>query len=56
MRAFSDIALTLPVGPDRQLMAGQGRRLVAGFSESPGEDELHELRHRLVALQGPAAG
>lgn len=51
MRAFTDIALTLPNGPDRRLLADYGRRLLAGFSESPGEDVLSEMRRRLAALE-----
>ncbi|WP_310394975.1 DUF2254 domain-containing protein [Hymenobacter sp.] len=54
MRAFTDIAWTLPEGPDRHLLAELGRRLVAGFNEVPGEDELKELRHRLGALENLA--
>ncbi|MBC8081986.1 MAG: DUF2254 domain-containing protein, partial [Hymenobacter sp.] len=42
MRAFTDIARTLPAGADRQLLVEYGRRLVAGFTEAPGEDELGE--------------
>lgn len=55
LRAFTDIARTLPDGPDRRLMAEQGRRLVAGFSEAPGEDELKEMRLRLGTLEVLAA-
>jgi uncharacterized membrane protein len=51
MRAFTDITMTLPNGPARQLMVDQGRRLLAGFSELPGEDVLMELRIRLKTLE-----
>jgi uncharacterized membrane protein len=51
MRAFTDITLTLPGGPDRQLMVDQGRRLLAGFSEPTGEDVLGELKSRLLSLE-----
>jgi len=51
MRAFTDIALTLPDGPDRRLLTSHGRRLLAGFSESPGEDVLKEMRRQLTTLE-----
>lgn len=51
LRAFTDIAHTLPAGSDRRLLVAQGQRLVAGFSEAPGEEELGEMRHRLVVLE-----
>lgn len=51
MRAFTDIALTLPNSPYRQLLAEQGRRLLAGFPESPGEDTLGEMKRRLASLE-----
>lgn len=51
MRAFTDIAQTLPYGADRQLLAEQGRRLLAGFTESPGEDVLGDLKSRLSTLE-----
>lgn len=44
MRAFTDITQTLPNGADRQLLAEQGRRLLSGFSELPGEDVLGEMK------------
>lgn len=51
MRAFTDIAQTLPNGTDRQLLAEQGRRLLGGFTESPGEDILGEMKSRLASLE-----
>jgi uncharacterized membrane protein len=51
MRAFTDITITLPQGVDRRLMADQGRRLLAGFSELPGEDVLVEMKSRLLFLE-----
>lgn len=51
MRAFIDITQTLPNGADRQLLAEQGRRLLSGFSELPGEDVLGEMKSRLKSLE-----
>lgn len=51
LRAFTDITQTLPSGADRQLLAEQGRRLLAGFTESPGEDVLGEIKIRLASLE-----
>ena len=51
MRAFTDISLTLPDAADRQLLVGHGRRLLAGFAESPGEDVSGEIKSRLVSLE-----
>ena len=51
MRAFTDITITLPKGANRRLMADQGRRLLAGFSESPGEDVVGEMKCRLLFLE-----
>ena len=56
LRAFTDIAGTLPAGPSRALLVDQGHRLVAGFIEKPGEDELAELRRRVATLETLAAG
>lgn len=51
LRALSDIALTLPDGADRRLLAGHGRQLLAGCSQMLGDDLLTELRSRLAALE-----
>lgn len=52
LRAFGDISLTLPDGSDRRLLIHQGRRLVAGFSAPPGEEDvLTEMKRRLLSLE-----
>src|ERR1039457_2416082 len=51
MRAFTNITLTLPEGADRQLMVDQGRRLLAVFSDSNGQEVLGEMKIRLESLE-----
>ena len=51
LRAFGDIALTLPNLKDRLLLVNHGRRVLSGFAESPGEDVLAEMKSRLLSLE-----
>jgi len=51
MRAFADIAVTLPNTKDRLVLVNHGRRVLAGFTASPGEDVLAEMKNRLSSLE-----
>lgn len=51
LRAFLDIASTLPDKESRTLIIEQGVRLVAGCSEKLAEEVLKEMRSRLAALE-----
>ncbi|HTB31822.1 MAG TPA: DUF2254 domain-containing protein [Bacteroidia bacterium] len=51
LRAFSDIASTLPDKESRKLLVEQGIRLVAGCSEKLAEEVLKEMHARLAALE-----
>ena len=51
LRAFSDIASTLPDKESRKLIIEQGIRLVAGCSEKLAEEVLKEMHSRLAALE-----
>ena len=51
MRAFTDIALTLPDGADRRLLVDHGRRLLANVTTVLGDDSLGELTSRLAVLE-----
>jgi uncharacterized membrane protein len=51
LRAFSDIASTLPERESRKLIVEQGIKLVAGCSERLNEEVLKEMRLRLAALE-----
>ena len=51
LRAFSDIASTLPDKDSRKLLVEQGVRLVGGCSEKLAEEVLKEMRSRLAALE-----
>ncbi len=51
LRAFSDIASTLPDRESRKLIVEQGVKLVAGCSEHLNEEVLKEMRSRLAALE-----
>ena len=56
MRAFGDIAITLPDPEDRRTLAERGRRIVEGCAEKLGEQEMKELRARLAGLEKLAVG
>ncbi len=51
LRAFSDIATTLPDRESRKLIVEQGVRLVSGCSEKLADEILKEMRIRLQALE-----
>jgi uncharacterized membrane protein len=51
LRAFSDIASTLPDMESRKLIVEQGIKLVTGCSEHLAEEVLKEMRLRLAALE-----
>jgi uncharacterized membrane protein len=51
LRAFSDIASTLPDRESRKLIVEQSIKLVAGCSEKLVEEVLKEMRSRLAALE-----
>ena len=51
LRAFSDIASTLPDRESRKLIVDQGIKLVGGCSEKLSEEVLKEMRLRLAALE-----
>ncbi len=51
LRAFSDIASTLPDKESRKLLVEQGIRLVNGCSEKLAEEVLKEMHSRLAALE-----
>ncbi len=51
MRALNDIAHTLPDAASRQILVERGRRIVAGCSKNLDEEEIKEMRARLVSLE-----
>jgi uncharacterized membrane protein len=51
LRAFSDIASTLPDRESRKLIVEQGIKLVGGCSQHLNEEVLKEMRLRLAALE-----
>ena len=51
MRALGDIAVTVPDPEDRRTLVERGRRIVEGCAEKLGEQEMQELRARLVGLE-----
>ena len=51
MRALGDIAVTVPDPEDRRTLVERGRRIVEGCAEKLGEQEMKELRARLVGLE-----
>jgi uncharacterized membrane protein len=51
LRAFGDIASTIPDPSIRERLADRGKKVVEGCGSKLGEDELTELRLRLQALQ-----
>ena len=51
MRALADIAVTTPDPDDRRTLVERGKRIVEGCAERLGEQEMKELRARLVGLE-----
>lgn len=51
MRASSDLTQTLLNGSDRSLIITYGRRLLAGLSDTLGEEAIDELNSRLFILE-----
>jgi uncharacterized membrane protein len=56
MRALGDVAVTLPDPEDRRTLVERGRRIVTGCAEKLGEQEMKELRARLVGLEKLVGG
>jgi uncharacterized membrane protein len=54
LRALIDIATTIPEPLERLSLIERGRRIVAGCYEQLGDNEIKELRVRLVALESLA--
>jgi len=54
LRALGDIGETVADPTVREMLAEQGRRVVAGDSECLGEDEIKQMRVRLQALERAA--
>lgn len=51
LRALNDIAHTLPDAASRQVLIERGRRIVAGCSKNFDEEEIKEMRARLISLE-----
>jgi uncharacterized membrane protein len=56
MRALGDVGVTLPDPEDRRTLVERGRRIVTGCAEKLGEQEMKELRARLVGLEKLVVG
>jgi uncharacterized membrane protein len=54
LRALIDIATSIPEPSERKSLIARGRRIVAGCAAQMGEDEVHEMRTRMIALEALA--